>query len=298
MRANVLEYEPATALFVPDTDPLLFYRRIAELGQELLRPGGKIYFEINEQYAAAVLTLLLDLGYAGGQIRPDMFGKDRMASATGLARLLCAQRSEHTLRAVTLRHTNDLPYTIPFQYMKTMELAIVGLGGVGGYFGFKLAQKYVGTTAASVTFVARGETYAQVKKYGLTLLSPEHSTTIAHPAKLVEMVSELESIDVLLLCVKEYDLEAVCTQLKLNVQDNTVILPLMNGVDIYERIKRIIPTVIVLPACVYVASHIKEKAVVEHKGNPGRIIVGKDPERPEYAPEPGSPLIGRRQHSN
>ncbi|MGY2130870.1 peptide chain release factor N(5)-glutamine methyltransferase [Hymenobacter sp. HD11105] len=82
MRANVLEYEPATALFVPDNDPLLFYRRIAELGRELLRPGGNLYFEINEQYAAAVLHLLCELGYAGGQIRQDMFSKDRMVSAT------------------------------------------------------------------------------------------------------------------------------------------------------------------------------------------------------------------------
>lgn len=81
MRPNVLLFEPATALFVPTNDPLLFYRRIAELGQKLLRPGGKIYFEINEQYAAAVLALLVKLGYTGGQIWQDMFGKDRMVSA-------------------------------------------------------------------------------------------------------------------------------------------------------------------------------------------------------------------------
>ncbi|SMB81630.1 modification methylase, HemK family [Hymenobacter roseosalivarius DSM 11622] len=80
MRPNVLRYEPATALFVPDNDPLLFYRRIAGLGQELLRPGGKLYFEINERYAESVLALLAGLGYAGGQIQQDMFGKDRMVS--------------------------------------------------------------------------------------------------------------------------------------------------------------------------------------------------------------------------
>ncbi|WP_133271247.1 peptide chain release factor N(5)-glutamine methyltransferase [Hymenobacter radiodurans] len=82
MRPNVLEYEPATALFVPDNDPLLFYRRIAELGLQLLRPGGKLYFEINEQYATAVLDLLAELGYAGGQIHQDMFGKDRIVSGS------------------------------------------------------------------------------------------------------------------------------------------------------------------------------------------------------------------------
>lgn len=167
--------------------------------------------------------------------------------------------------------------------MTTTQLAIVGLGGVGGYFGFKLAQKYSGSAAASITFVARGETRALVQANGLTLLSPEHPVSVTHPAKLVETVSELEDADVVVVCVKEYDLESVCTQLKTKIQDHVVTLPLMNGVDIYDRIRRIIPNGIVLPACVYVASHIKEKAVVEHKGNPGRIIVGSDPQRPDYS---------------
>lgn len=166
--------------------------------------------------------------------------------------------------------------------MKTPELAVVGLGGVGGYFGFKLAQKYAGTAAARITFVARGETYNTVKTNGLTLLSPEHSDSVARPAKLAGSVAEATTVDVWLICVKEYDLEAVCAQLKASGQTQKVILPLLNGVDIYERIRRIIPSAVVLPACVYVASHIKERGVVEHKGNPGRIIVGRDPQQPQY----------------
>ncbi|HEX8349499.1 MAG TPA: peptide chain release factor N(5)-glutamine methyltransferase [Hymenobacter sp.] len=78
MRANVLDYEPATALFVPNTDPLLFYRRIAELGQNLLRPGGTLYFEINEQYASELQILLSDLGYKQIRAHQDLFGKDRL----------------------------------------------------------------------------------------------------------------------------------------------------------------------------------------------------------------------------
>lgn len=82
MRRNVLDYEPATALFVPDHDPLLFYRRIAGLGRSLLRPGGTLYFELNEQYAPALEALLARLDYQ--QIRPqtDMFGKSRLLRAT------------------------------------------------------------------------------------------------------------------------------------------------------------------------------------------------------------------------
>jgi release factor glutamine methyltransferase len=81
MRANVLDYEPSTALFVPDTDPLLFYRRIAELGQNLLRAGGTLYFEINEQYASMLYALLTKLGYKQIEVHQDLFDKDRLLRA-------------------------------------------------------------------------------------------------------------------------------------------------------------------------------------------------------------------------
>lgn len=166
--------------------------------------------------------------------------------------------------------------------MKTKELTIIGLGGVGGYFGFKLAQKYASSDALNISFVARAQTYEIVKEKGLTLLSAEHENPIAYPHQIYSNLEELPATDVFVICVKEYDLENICRQLKSRIKDDTVILPLMNGVDIYERIRKIISNGIVLPSCVYVASHIKEKGVVEHKGNPGKIVMGKDPENPQY----------------
>lgn len=76
MDANVLDYEPASALFVPDADPLLFYRTIAEA-----RTAPHLFFELNEQYADATARLLRSLGYADTQLRHDMFGKPRMLYA-------------------------------------------------------------------------------------------------------------------------------------------------------------------------------------------------------------------------
>ncbi|SHF99525.1 ketopantoate reductase family protein [Pedobacter caeni] len=166
--------------------------------------------------------------------------------------------------------------------MKTKELTIIGLGGVGGYFGFKLAQKYASSEAVNISFVARAQTYEIVKEKGLTLLSPEHENPVAHPSQIYKNIEELPETDIFLICVKEYDLENICQQLKTRIKEDTVILPLMNGVDIYERIRKIIPNGIVLPSCVYVASHIKEKGTVEHKGNPGKIVMGKDPKNPQY----------------
>lgn len=169
---------------------------------------------------------------------------------------------------------------------KTTELAVVGLGGVGGYFGFKLAQHYADSAAVRVTFVARGATHAAVRARGLTLLSPEHSDSVAYPARVLETVAELATVDLLLLCVKEYDLEDLCRQLHPALPTGAVVLPLMNGVDIYERIHRQLPHTIILPACVYVASHLKEKGVVEHRGHPGSIVVGQDPQHPSFDPRP------------
>jgi len=166
------------------------------------------------------------------------------------------------------------------------KITVVGLGGVGGYFGFKLAQHFNNNSEIDISFVARGATYETVKNNGLTLISPENTGDAVHPAKIVEEVADLPDTTVYLICVKEYDLENICRQIKPLVKADTIIIPLMNGIDIYERIRKVIPTGIVLPSCVYVASHIKEKGIVEHKGNPGRIISGKDPQHPEYDPQP------------
>lgn len=76
MRANVLEYEPGTALFVPDKDPLLFYRRIADL-----RWGKYLFFEINERFAQQIQEMLIKKGYRDVQLTNDMYGKPRIIQA-------------------------------------------------------------------------------------------------------------------------------------------------------------------------------------------------------------------------
>lgn len=84
MHRNVLDFEPELALFVPDEDPLLFYRKIAEKGRQALKPDGKIYFEIHEDYGNAVQKLLFDVGYSAVQIIQDLNEKDRMVRGINL----------------------------------------------------------------------------------------------------------------------------------------------------------------------------------------------------------------------
>ena len=81
MDANVLDWEPETALFVPDADPLLFYRKIAELGVSMLCEGGALYFEINRAYGEETLRMLEGLEYRQLELRKDDFGNDRMIKA-------------------------------------------------------------------------------------------------------------------------------------------------------------------------------------------------------------------------
>lgn len=84
MHANVLNFEPHLALFVPDEDPLLFYRAIGNWGQQLLKKGGKLYLEIYENQAEELVQLLQLLGYSQVQVHPDLNGKNRMISCLWL----------------------------------------------------------------------------------------------------------------------------------------------------------------------------------------------------------------------
>lgn len=79
MAVNVLEHEPNTALFVPDADPLLFYRAITRLAVQTLNKGGRLYFEINPIYADDTCRMMRAEGMTAVELRSDMYGKQRMA---------------------------------------------------------------------------------------------------------------------------------------------------------------------------------------------------------------------------
>lgn len=79
MAVNVLEHEPHTALFVPDADPLLFYRAITRLAVQTLSKGGRLYFEINPIYADDTCHMMRAEGMTAVELRSDMYGKQRMA---------------------------------------------------------------------------------------------------------------------------------------------------------------------------------------------------------------------------
>lgn len=81
MEKNVLLWEPHTALFVPDADPLLFYRTIAVKATDMLVPGGKLFFEINREHGNDIVNMLRELGYKNIVLRKDFADNDRMVFA-------------------------------------------------------------------------------------------------------------------------------------------------------------------------------------------------------------------------
>jgi release factor glutamine methyltransferase len=81
MHDNVLKYEPHSALFVPDQDPMIFYKVILVKGDQLLKENGKIYFEINEAFGRQMLDLVENEGYREVRVIKDIHGKDRIVAA-------------------------------------------------------------------------------------------------------------------------------------------------------------------------------------------------------------------------
>lgn len=78
IKPNVLEYEPHLALFVPNDDALLFYKKIAEIAKEILVPNGQLFFEINQYLGKETVVLLQNLGFKNIELKKDLYGNDRM----------------------------------------------------------------------------------------------------------------------------------------------------------------------------------------------------------------------------
>jgi 2-dehydropantoate 2-reductase len=170
--------------------------------------------------------------------------------------------------------------------MDRLNIGVMGVGGVGGYFGGKLAQPYSSNpdSPVNVFFIARGKHLEAIKQNGLVLQSPEFGSIRCRPKLATERISDLPPMDLFLICVKGYDLMEVATSIKDYIKAKTIILPLLNGADVRERLRAKIMTGIILPACVYISAQIEAPGVIAHIGKPGKMIFGRDPDHPEYIP--------------
>lgn len=149
-----------------------------------------------------------------------------------------------------------------------MKIGVFGAGGIGGYFGGRLAQ-----AGADVHLVARGDHLNALQADGLRVQSIHGDFNVDLPA--TDDPETIGACDYVLFCVKSYDTEAAETTLEPLLHEHTGVVSLQNGVGNEEKLQRIIGPEHVLGGVAYIFSTVSEPGVITHSGGPGRIIYGE-----------------------
>lgn len=156
---------------------------------------------------------------------------------------------------------------------KPFSISVLGIGAVGGYFGGLLAEKYFNSGLAEITFITRPNTEKIIKSKGLKIIFPD-GEKVVFPDHVASDPATIKKIDLLICCVKSYDLEDSLLSLKHSLTSDTIILPLLNGVDGRERIQKIYPKNEVWDGCVYIVSRLLEPGVVKESGSGHSFFFG------------------------
>ncbi len=156
-----------------------------------------------------------------------------------------------------------------------MRIGIIGIGGVGGYFGGKLAREYGQSGTYEIIFIARGEHLQEIKKNGLRLFTRE-GDYVVKPTFATDKPKEAGVFDLVFFCTKSYALEEVASSFKENISNKTVVIPLLNGVNSTERLRCVLPDADVIGGSVYIISHIEKPGVIRQEGGACRLTFGTD----------------------
>lgn len=150
-----------------------------------------------------------------------------------------------------------------------MRIAVVGAGGVGGGFGAALAK-----AGADVTFIARGAHLAAMKNQGLKV-EGDRGTTHISPTQATDNPAEVGNVDVVLFCVKLWDLESAAERIRPLVGDGTAVIPLQNGIDAPERLIPILGRGAVMGGVAQISASIVAPGVIRQVGAFMRMIFGE-----------------------
>jgi 2-dehydropantoate 2-reductase len=150
-----------------------------------------------------------------------------------------------------------------------MRIAVLGAGGVGGYFGARLAAD-----GNDVTFVARGGHTAAMREQGLQVLSPAGDLHL-HPVKLHEDWRTTGLVDIVLVAVKMYDLADAAATIKPLLTIDTAVVPFQNGVEAQAILEQALGKRYVCGGAAYIASSIEAPGVIRHIGKGARMVFGE-----------------------
>ena len=149
-----------------------------------------------------------------------------------------------------------------------MRIAVIGSGGIGGYYGALLAK-----AGHDVVFVARGSHLEAMQRHGLTVRTPAGETTV--PVTAVGDTGRVGPVDLVLFCVKSYDTESAAPLLRPLMGRDTTVLTFQNGVDNADTIGSVVGSDAVLPGAVYIALQLVGPGVVLRTGGEGRMVFGE-----------------------
>ena len=156
------------------------------------------------------------------------------------------------------------------------RVAVVGVGGVGGYLAGMLGQ-----VCPHLTLAARGGRKESLQRNGLILHSDYKGELTAVPEQVVE-TKDLKKQDFIFICVKNYSLEEVCRELTSAVTDETVIIPVMNGVNPGERVRSYLGRGTVVDSLIYIVAFANEDYSITQQGDFARLCIGiKDAAMPQ-----------------
>ncbi|MBI2457873.1 MAG: 2-dehydropantoate 2-reductase [candidate division NC10 bacterium] len=149
-----------------------------------------------------------------------------------------------------------------------MRLAVLGSGGIGGYYGALLAH-----AGEDVVFIARGAHLEAMQRRGLTVRTAAEESTV--PVTAVADTRSVKPVDVVLFCVKSYDTEPAAHSLGPLMARDTAVLTFQNGLDNVEAIASVVGSEAVLAGAVYVALQLAGPGVILRTGGEGRIVFGE-----------------------
>jgi 2-dehydropantoate 2-reductase len=150
-----------------------------------------------------------------------------------------------------------------------MRIAVVGAGGVGGFFGARLAA-----SGCDVTFVARGAHLAAMQAKGLRILSALGDVHIEKP-QLVDSPAKLGEVDLVIVAVKLWDTEQLAHDLKDVVARGAAVVSFQNGVAKDDILAQVLPKASIIGGCSYISAFIEEPGVVRHNGTLQRLVFGE-----------------------
>lgn len=160
------------------------------------------------------------------------------------------------------------------------RIGIFGIGGIGGYIGMKLANYYSHKDRHEIIFIQRGEHYKAIKENGLTYKTKREITV--KPDLIVDKIEDAGTLDILFICVKSRDLESSIESIKHAVHPQSIIIPVMNGVNITETIQEQKVQATVLSGCIYVSAEIEKPGTVKQTTGAGYLIFGNKSSIDEY----------------